>query len=386
MLIVPFSSAWHGRFVQAAARGCMLDWDVRCDTTAELVSEGLALVNNDACYGALVAAAQAVQGVRNAADGGAAPDGICVGLPMLCNRCRSIDEPFFVEGALSRCGYAGTKAVPLAGLLAGPDGIPADAQRRVAASVVAADVLLQARLQADAQASGVERPGLVEALDGLGEEALRDLASREGFDFGRFLSRLDEAASRLAAAGAAGGPVVGIAGSAASVYNEGMNGDMAAVLRYEGCVVRLPYLASMTSFALRLQGVDAPFVEGLDVWCRAAGEACPRIPPAPDVDAIREKGRRYVPDQASRGLGCYIAGWATALLDEGVENVVVSGLFGCLTGHVSGAGILGAIRRDYPDANMAAVEFDSGTSVLNQVNRLKLFASVAWQKKKGAGT
>lgn len=363
MLIVPFSSAWHGRFVQAAARGCMLDWDVRCDTTAELVSEGLALVNNDACYGALVAAAQAVQGVRNAADGGAAPDGICVGLPMLCNRCRSIDEPFFVEGALSRCGYAGTKAVPLAGLLAGPDGIPADAQT-----------------------SGVERRGLVEALDGLGEEALRDLASREGFDFGRFLSRLDEAASRLAAAGAAGGPVVGVAGSAASVYNEGMNGDMAAVLRYEGCVVRLPYLASMTSFALRLQGVDAPFVEGLDVWCRAAGEACPRIPPAPDVDAIREKGRRYVPDQASRGLGCYIAGWATALLDEGVENVIVSGLFGCLTGHVSGAGILGAIRRDYPDANMAAVEFDSGTSVLNQVNRLKLFASVAWQKKKGAGT
>ena len=42
-----------------------------------------------------------------------------------------------------------------------------------------------------------------------------------------------------------------------------------------------------------------------------------------------------------------------------------------------GKGVIKALRKSYPQANIAAVDYDPGASEVNQLNRIKLMLSAA---------
>ena len=65
------------------------------------------------------------------------------------------------------------------------------------------------------------------------------------------------------------------------------------------------------------------------------------------------------------------------LLTEGVDNIVCIQPFACLPNHVVGKGVIKALRQSYPNANIAAVDYDPGASEVNQLNRLKLMLTAA---------
>ena len=65
------------------------------------------------------------------------------------------------------------------------------------------------------------------------------------------------------------------------------------------------------------------------------------------------------------------------LINDGVENIVCIQPFGCLPNHVVGKGVIKAIRREYPLANIAAIDYDPGASEVNQLNRIKLMLATA---------
>ena len=75
------------------------------------------------------------------------------------------------------------------------------------------------------------------------------------------------------------------------------------------------------------------------------------------------------------------------LIQDGVENIVCIQPFGCLPNHVVGKGVIKAIRREYPLANIAAIDYDPGASEVNQLNRIKLMLATAQKnlekKKRG---
>ena len=51
--------------------------------------------------------------------------------------------------------------------------------------------------------------------------------------------------------------------------------------------------------------------------------------------------------------------------------------FACLPNHIVGKGVIKAIRKEYPKANIVAVDYDPGASEVNQLNRIKLMLSTA---------
>ena len=65
------------------------------------------------------------------------------------------------------------------------------------------------------------------------------------------------------------------------------------------------------------------------------------------------------------------------LIKSGTKNIVCIQPFGCLPNHVVGKGVIKAIRRVYPDANITAIDYDPGASEVNQLNRIKLMLSTA---------
>ncbi|MBP5198029.1 MAG: hypothetical protein J6033_03145, partial [Lachnospiraceae bacterium] len=50
--------------------------------------------------------------------------------------------------------------------------------------------------------------------------------------------------------------------------------------------------------------------------------------------------------------------------------------------HVVGKGVIKALRKTYPEANIVAIDFDPGASEVNQLNRIKLMLSTAQKRVK----
>ena len=88
------------------------------------------------------------------------------------------------------------------------------------------------------------------------------------------------------------------------------------------------------------------------------------------------------------GEGWFLTGEMVELIQDGVENIVCIQPFGCLPNHVVGKGVIKAIRREYPLANIAAIDYDPGASEVNQLNRIKLMLATAQKnlEKKKNGT
>lgn len=110
------------------------------------------------------------------------------------------------------------------------------------------------------------------------------------------------------------------------------------------------------------------------------------------IEVIEEDGNFYPPEtfeqlkQARRGLidqGCKMGeGWLLTaemaeLLKSGVSNIVCCQPFGCLPNHIVAKGMMHKIKRNYPQANIVAVDYDPGATKVNQENRLKLMLANA---------
>ena len=73
---------------------------------------------------------------------------------------------------------------------------------------------------------------------------------------------------------------------------------------------------------------------------------------------------------------------AMELVESGYGNVVCAQPFGCLPNHIVGKGVIKELRRQHPEANIIAVDYDPGASEVNQLNRIKLMLSTAQKNLK----
>ncbi len=77
------------------------------------------------------------------------------------------------------------------------------------------------------------------------------------------------------------------------------------------------------------------------------------------------------------GEGWLLTAEMVELIEGGVGNILCVQPFACLPNHVTGKGVMKALRVAYDNVNIAAVDYDPGASEVNQLNRIKLLMSVA---------
>ncbi len=68
------------------------------------------------------------------------------------------------------------------------------------------------------------------------------------------------------------------------------------------------------------------------------------------------------------------------LIHSGVENIFCLQPFACLPNHIMGKGVIKALRKRFPESNICAIDYDPGASEVNQLNRMKLMLSMAFEK------
>ena len=82
------------------------------------------------------------------------------------------------------------------------------------------------------------------------------------------------------------------------------------------------------------------------------------------------------------GEGWLLTGEMIELIQHGVSNIACLQPFACLPNHVTGKGMMKAIRERYPKANIVAIDYDPGASNVNQLNRIKLMMATAHKNLK----
>ena len=77
------------------------------------------------------------------------------------------------------------------------------------------------------------------------------------------------------------------------------------------------------------------------------------------------------------GEGWFLTAEMIELIESGTDNIICMQPFACLPNHVTGKGMIKALKERYPLSNIVAVDYDPGASEVNQLNRIKLMLSVA---------
>ena len=82
------------------------------------------------------------------------------------------------------------------------------------------------------------------------------------------------------------------------------------------------------------------------------------------------------------GEGWFLTGEMLELIHSGVPNIVCAQPFACLPNHIVGKGVIKELRRQHPESNIVAVDYDPGASEVNQLNRIKLMLATAQKNLK----
>lgn len=101
-------------------------------------------------------------------------------------------------------------------------------------------------------------------------------------------------------------------------------------------------------------------------------------PPLP-FRKLREQVNGVVSLGQQTGEGWLLTAEMMELLHGRIRNILCMQPFGCLPNHITGKGVIKELKRRFPEANIAAVDYDPGASEVNQINRIKLMMAVARQ-------
>jgi len=189
-------------------------------------------------------------------------------------------------------------------------------------------------------------------------------------------------------------PKVGLVGEILVKFHPVANNDIIGLLENEGCEVVVPdlmgffyyvcshgvtksellYISKKKAFA---ENAAVKFIRLMESSYRKAVKGtkfgCPG-----DIFEMRESVKSIVSPGNIAGEGWFLCAEMIELIHEGVPNIVCMQPFACLPNHVTGKGVIGELRRQYPLSNIVAVDFDPGASEVNQVNRIKLMLTQAY--------
>ncbi len=189
-------------------------------------------------------------------------------------------------------------------------------------------------------------------------------------------------------------PKVGIVGEILVKYMPLANNNLVDLLESEGAEVVVPDLIDFLNYSLYNQEYKHEFLgtSFLGALVSRVGISTIENIRKPASDALAKSNRFGAPmsikEKAEHakpflsignqyGEGWFLTGEMVEMLLTGTPNIVCIQPFACLPNHVVGKGVIKALKKAYPYANISAIDYDPGASEVNQLNRIKLMLTTA---------
>ena len=393
-ILIPQMSPLHFQFLETALgrEGYKTVLLPEVDTNA--VDEGLKYINNDACYPTIVSLGQIISYLKN---GDLDLDKTAIFMSQTGGGCRASNYVALLRKALKDLDMPQIPVISVnwAGLETNPGfKITLPLIKRILMGFVYGDIFMKV-LYATRPYEKV--PGSANALYAKWSRvARRNVYTGSLIKFKSTVKSIVRAFDALELDETIKKPKVGVVGEILVKYHPNANNDIVGVIESEGgeaVVLDLIdfFLYGMYSkefnykhlsgskkqMNINKAGIAA--VEFMRKTARQALDESKRFKPPAFISETAEKAQEIISLGNQCGEGWLLTGEMVELIDSGVENIVCMQPFACLPNHVTGKGMLKALRKRNPYANVVAIDYDPGASDVNQLNRIKLMMATAYK-------
>ena len=391
-ILIPQMSPLHFQFLPAMFTACGYKAELLPTVSRAAVELGLRHVNNDVCYPAITVIGQLLYAVQS---GKYDPNRIALIISQTGGGCRATNYISFLRKALKACGLT---QIPLISFnMAGLDHNPGfhlnwALLRRAIMGCLYGDCIMRMLYRVRPYES---EPGSAQKLaDKWAEIGMRNVAEGSLIGCYRNITRMVQEFDELPLRNIPRKPRVGLVGEILLKFHPDANNAAVDVIEAEGGEAVMPDLLDFFLYGFyddifrykSLQGRRKSAITSslalrallfLRLPLRHALKKSKRFDaPLPfrkllqQVDGIISLGHQT-------GEGWLLTAEMVELIHSGVPNILCMQPFGCLPNHITGKGVLKELKRRYPNANIAAVDYDPGASEVNQINRIKLMMAVA---------
>ena len=189
-------------------------------------------------------------------------------------------------------------------------------------------------------------------------------------------------------------PRVGVVGEILVKYHPTANNDIVGIIEREGGEAVVLDLVDFFSYCMyseefnyremggsykymALNNAGIAILEMLKKPINKGLAESKRFHPPASIKETARKAETILSLGNQCGEGWLLTGEMVELLENGVDNIVCLQPFACLPNHVTGKGMIKALKKNHPMANIAAIDYDPGASTVNQLNRIKLMMATA---------
>ena len=398
-ILCPQMSPIHFKILEAAFNASGYNLVILPNDNKEAVDVGLKYVNNDACYPSLMVVGQIMQALLS---GKYDLDKVAIIMTQTGGGCRASNYVGFIRRALEKANMAHIPVISLnlSGLESNPGfKITPNLAKRLVYGCLLGDVLMKCLYRM--------RPyevnkGSANKLHKKWEMTCIRFISGKSLTLKRYRQLCKEIIrnfDQLPIYDDMKKPRVGVVGEILVKFLPAANNYLVDLLEAEGAEAVVPDLADFLCYCFYNQNFKHRYLgfkksstvianAGIQAinWLRSTSveefKKSRHFTPPSDIRRLAKMASPIVSIGNQTGEGWFLTGEMMELIHDGVKNIVCTQPFGCLPNHIVGKGVIKAIRRIEPKANIVAIDYDPGASEVNQLNRIKLMLSTAQKNLK----
>ena len=392
-ILCPQMSPFHFGIFEAAFKASGYNLEVLPNDNKHAVDVGLKYVNNDACYPSLMVVGQIMDALLS---GKYDLNKTAVIMSQTGGGCRASNYIAFIRRALKK---AGMEQIPVISLnLSGLESNPGfkltlPLIRRIVYSAVFGDILMKCVYRM--RPYELEK-GIVNRKHKIWEQRVIAFVTGSSVSHGTFKKMCREMVHDFDTIPISDEkkPRVGIVGEILVKFLPAANNHLADLLEAEGAEPVVPDLIDFICYCFYNQNFKVEKLgfkkskatianlglRAIDWLRKTANEALEQsrhFTPAADIRDLAKMAAPIVSAGNQTGEGWFLTGEMMELIHGGIPNIVCIQPFGCLPNHIVGKGVIKEVRREHPEANIVAIDYDPGASEVNQLNRIKLMLSTA---------
>lgn len=395
-ILAPQMSPIHFQFIEKAARASGYNIDVLPANDKEAIEEGVKYVNNDACYPSILVIGQMINALKS---GKYDPNKTALIISQTGGGCRATNYVGFLKKGLREAGFPNVPIISLnvLGMERQPGfKISYRLIKKLMMGVIYGDLFI--RVLYRVRPYETVKGSANKLYEYYREKAFKNVENGNKNEMNKLVKEIVKAFDTLEINDEVK-PKVGIVGEILVKYHPTANNNIVDVLEKEGAEVVVPelldfflYCCYNSKFKNRYLSGSSIVKTGCDIAISYIEsyrkvvikelQNSERFGYPSSINNLAKKAANVVSLGNQTGEGWLLTGEMVELIESDVNNIVCIQPFACLPNHITGKGMIKALKSKYPLANIVAVDYDPGASEVNQLNRIKLMMSVAFKNLK----
>ncbi len=385
-LLAPQMAPIHFELVQEAVKSEGYQMAVLPAADKADIEVGLKYVNNDSCYPSIIIIGQIIRALQS---GKYDRNHTAVLMSQTTGPCRFSNYVALLKKALTAAGFEQIPVISLnmAALRKNPGfKVTVSFARKVTMAIVYGDLLMKVLLKVRPyeMEPGVSNLLFAQWMD----RCICHLRSGDHYAFRENLQMIVRDFEQIAVREQKK-PRVGLVGEIFVKYHPTANNNMVAFIEESGAEMVIPGLTEFFLYCAyggesnfrylsgghvqrAIGGFFIKYIEHYHNDMRSALNGSKRFRAPATIREMAGKIDSILSPCNRSGEGWLLTAEMVDMIEEGACNIICMQPFACLPNHLTGKGMIKVLKERYPRTNVVTVDYDPGSSEVNQINRITL--------------